>query len=653
LKEIKKGYLNMEWKLLEPILIGNKLAKNRIVMPPMETRMSTINGDITERMLDYYSERAKGGAGLIIIENTFVDNLASRSSLISSGLYSDHLIAGKNLLAEAIKENGALAIIQLSHGGRQAKGGVTAYEPVAPSAVMCSVTKRIPHALTGEEIVEIEDAFAEAALRAKQAGFDGVEVHGAHGYLIGSFLSPRTNLRNDEYGGSLKNRGRFAANIIKKIWSKVGKEFIVGYRISASEFIEGGLEPEEACGFVAYIQKDIDYISVSAGIYESQSFCNVSSTYVPAGQLIPFSLQMKKAVNIPVIAVGSFNPKLAEQTLKSGHADLIAFGRALIADPQMPNKLTAGRENDIRPCIRGNEGCLSGFYTGCVMKCEVNPACGRESEYKINKVLIPKKVLIIGGGVSGMEAARVAALMGHNVTLMEKENMLGGHLIESTRQEFKVNEAEFLAWLINQIEKSGVNVLLNTLVTNDTIIKEKPDCLVIAVGSEYIFPAIKGAEFAIIAGDILNNTSLAGKKIVVIGGGLVGAETALTLAIEKHEVVILEMMDKIVEKLEVSAGEALIRRLQHEKVRILTCHTAEEIGADYVIAKDKDGRCVTLNTDTTVLATGLESRGFTELKDIIPNTVYIGDCIEARKIYQCTHEAWNAIINTLSNRDLS
>jgi 2,4-dienoyl-CoA reductase-like NADH-dependent reductase (Old Yellow Enzyme family)/thioredoxin reductase len=639
--------MSMEWKLLEPTVIGKKHIKNRIVMPPMETRMNTIDGDVTRDMIDYYAERAMGGAGALIVEDTYIDNIASRASLLSSGLYSDHHIAGKNLLAEAIKENGALAIIQIGHGGRQVRAGATVYGAVAPSAVMCSVTKLMPQVLTMKEIAAIEDAFAEAAFRAREAGFDGVEVHGAHGYLVCSFLSPLTNLRDDEYGGILENRGRFATNIIQKIRDKVGEEFLIGYRISASEYIKGGLEPEEACRFVASIQQDIDYIHVSAGIYESPSFFNISPTYMPAGQLIPLVYQMKKAVNIPVIAVGSFNPKLAEQVLQQGYADLIAFGRALIADPFMPNKLAAGAEQDVRPCIRGNEGCISSFHSGCAIRCEVNPACGREAHYRINKVQIPKKVLVVGGGVSGMEAARIAAVMGHNVTIMEKESKLGGHMIESTRQEFKANEAEFLSWLTNQVEKNGVRILLNTLATPDVLIREKPDAVIIAIGSEYMSSTIRGTEKTLMAGEVLEDNSLAGEKVIVVGGGLVGAETALTLAMQKRRVTLVEMTDRIAEKLEDSAKAALILRLEQEQVCILTCHTVEEVGEGYIKTKNIKGEVSRIDADTVVLATGLVSRITAELKDVVPNTACIGDCIEARKIYQCIHEAWNAVINTI------
>lgn len=635
----------MNLKLLEPINIGSKVMRNRIIMPAMETRMSTISGDVKPEMVEYYTARAKGGAGAIIVENTYIDNLSSRSSLSSSGFYTDHLISGKKVLAEAIKEGGALAIIQLSHGGRQSAARANKCQPAAPSPVMCRVTRRMSRELTIEEIIKIEDSFAEAALRAEKAGFDGVEVHGAHGYLICSFLSPLTNLRKDKYGGPLVNRGRLAKNIIRKIREITGKDFIVGYRISSVEYIEGGLELEEARDFVKSIQSEIDYINISAGIYESPEFFISSSAYLSPGELISLAAEMKKNVDIPVIAVGSFNPELAESVLNDGNADIIAFGRALIADPLMPYKLKYNKKEDIRPCIRGNEGCISGFKTGCPMRCEVNPACGREAYFKMNKTLEPKKVLIVGGGVSGMEAARVADLIGHKVILVEKENRLGGHLTESTKQEFKYDTYYYLTWLKRQIEKSGISVMFNTDTTKVLIKKINPDVLIIAAGSEYFYPDIKGAQNALLAKDILEESVKADKKVAIVGGGVIGCETALTLSQKKHTVTILEMKNTIAEGHETESREVLIRRLKDESVRIYTDFKVIEIRKDFVLAKDRHGHIKSFKTDTVVLATGLKSKKITEFLNIIPETVCIGDCIKPRKIYNCVHEAWNAAIN--------
>ena len=637
---------NDEMKLLEPIIIRNKRIRNRIVMAPMEARMNTIDGDVTREMIDYYAERAKGGTGMVIVENTFIDEFASRSSFCSSGLYSDHLISGKNLLAEAIRLEGATAILQLSHGGRQASKGATKYEPIAPSEVFCISTNRKPRELSINEIIEIEDAFAEAARRAEQAGFDGVEIHGAHGYLICSFLSPLTNLRTDEYGGSLENRAQFAKNIIKKIRSQVSDSFIVGYRISACEFIEGGLEIDEACRFAAGIQKDIDYIHVSAGIYDSPSFWMSSPSYVPRGKLLPLARQMKNTVNIPVITVGSLNPQLAEQALLDGDADLAAFGRALIADPFLAKKLYENRPEDIRPCCRGNEGCVSRFNTACAMRCEVNPACGREAKYKPEKVRNPKKLLVIGGGVSGMEAARMAALLGHDVTLIEKESVLGGNLVQITQSAFKASMADFLKWLAGQLQKSGVKIKLNALGTRDLIIKENPDALIIAIGSMPVSTSIKGAENACGMEKALKNPETLGEKVVVIGGGLAGAETALSLAARGHKVTILEMTDKIADKLEPASREALLQSLIQNGVCIETETKVLEIGNGFAEVQ-KDGKEKRILADTVVLAAGFISHETGELLNIVENTICIGDCIEARKIYHCMHEAWHAVFNKI------
>ena len=627
-------------KLFEPIRVGNCTFKNRIVMPPMETRLNTISGDVTKELIDYYTERARGGVAAIIVENTFVDDKESRSSLISSGLYTDHLIRGKGLLADAIKDNGAIAIIQLSHGGRQANGKANPLQPVAPSAVMCSVTQRMPRPLSVPEIIEIEDAFAEAAARAKQAGFDGVEIHGAHGYLICSFLSPYTNKRTDEYGGSPENRGRFAKNILRKVREKVGGDFIVGIRLSGSEFIEGGLTIEDSVAFVPTINDLVDYISMSGSNYESAALHNITAMYLPGGEYIQFAQAVKKVTDKPVITVGSLDADMGEQILREGKADLIALGRALIADPQLPNKLKQRKPEEIRPCCRGNEGCISRFYRGLAIRCEVNPACGQEAAFRIKKTADKKKIVIAGGGIAGMESARIADLMGHEVILLEKSGRLGGHLVEGGAPTFKEKTSDFLDWLRLQIKKSNVNVRLNTAATPELITELQPDAFIIAVGSHYADPPIPGIECTLHADRALLD-ELDAKKIVVIGGGLVGSETALTLAELGKQVTIIEMLPEIVPDHEPGAKAALTFQLNEKNVAIQTGKKVKQITSDGVVCEDGQKVSCELVVNATGLAANCQE--VRTLSDIVPNTYVIGDCVAARKIYNATHEAWKTV----------
>ena len=310
-------------KLMEPIQVGHMTWKNRIVMAAMETRLSDPLGDVTREMCDYYAERARGGAAAIIVENTFVDNIAARSSLSSSGFYSSHLISGKYRLAQAIKAHGAAALIQLSHGGPKASGeSVPGQEPVAPSAVQFIPGRPVPRELTRDEIVEIEDAYVQAAVRAKKAGFDGVEIHGAHGYLICTFLSPRSNLRTDEYGGCLENRARFVMNIIRKVRQATGERFIVGLRLSGAEFLPGGLTIEDTTALGRMVCHQVDYIHVSAGNYESMGDWMITPMYRPSGLLLPLAAAMKQAVagsDCKVITVNSMNPFVAEKAAGDHH----------------------------------------------------------------------------------------------------------------------------------------------------------------------------------------------------------------------------------------------------------------------------------------------------------------------------------------------
>ncbi|MDN5347061.1 MAG: hypothetical protein PWP65_625 [Clostridia bacterium] len=412
-------------KLFEPGYIGRIKVRNRIVMPGIQTRGADAEGFITENLIDYYAERARGGAGLIIVQMSFAWPEARLKRGI--GLWDDKFIPGLKKLAQAVQCYGARIAIQIGSRGTNQDEGV---EEVAPSAVRASCREDVPRELTQEEITSYIEAFAEAARRVREAGFDAVEINGAHGHLISQFLSPYTNRRTDEYGGSVVNRTRFACEIIKRIRAKVGPDFPILIRMNGDDFIEGGITIEDAIEQARLFEAaGVDALDVSGGCHET-SWYVMPSYFFPQGHRVHLALPIKKAVNIPVITGGKINdPVFAEQILAEGKADFVAIGRAQVADPEWANKAREGRFKDIRRCI---------YCCNCLtwerrprlaergFSCTVNPAVLREREFVIKRAPQPKKVMVVGGGLAGMEAARVLAERGHIVELYEKNDYLGG-----------------------------------------------------------------------------------------------------------------------------------------------------------------------------------------------------------------------------------
>ncbi len=630
-----------------PFKLGKVTLRNRIVLPPMETRMSTVDGDVMQEMIDYYEAIAKGGCGLIIIENTYIDDLESRSSLASSGLSNDHLMPRKAMLAEAIKDQGCAVVMQLSHGGRQANAAATGTECVAPSAIPSEFVKRMPRALTVEEIHRIEDDFAKAANRALRAGYDGVEIHGAHGYLLSEFLSPGANKRTDEYGGSFENRLRIVDEIVDKVRAATSPDFIVGFRISVNEYLgKEGLEPDEACQFVKAIEDKLDYVHCSAGTYVTKGQGICQPVYQPAGKLLPLAEQMKKTVNIPVIAVGSLDFNRAEMALSQGQADLVAIGRQQICDHEFANKVMEERFDDIRPCCRGNEGCQSGFFKVYPMRCELNPQVGREGKYKIRKTRDPKRLVVIGGGCAGMEAARVGDLMGHDVILLEKSDHLGGHYDEAVIPPFKVKTEEYAEWQKRQLKKGGAAVVLNADTSPDAVADLKPDLVIVAVGSNYLVPPFDGKEYAMYADHALFNQDEVGSSAIVIGGGLVGCETAMTLAENKGcSVTVVEMLEGLNMNMDTSARNTMLERMDNDGIKSMCSCKVKEIVSDGIVCTNAEGEEQSLKADTVVIAMGLtadeENAAQYEHKGM--KTVRIGDCKTARSFAACTEDAWRVL----------
>jgi len=459
--------------LFEPIVLRGVDIPNRIVLPSMTTRLATAEGAITAELIRYYEARAEGGAGLITVEMCS-PAAAGRHRKHELGILHDSFVPGLRELTSRIKAAGARAAIQIGHAGGHTREDVTGVPPVAPSALPHQVQEVdvrtvVPRALTVDEIREVVTAFAEAADRARRAGFDVVEIHGAHGYLIAQFLSPLDNRRTDEYGGSLRHRARIALEVLQACRKRVG-DFPLVFRFSADEYAPGGLTLDEACELAPWlVEAGADALHVTGGCYRSRpsGALMIPPMGYPAATFLHLARAIKARVAVPVIAVGRLHdPAVVEQLLVEGQADMVALGRQLIADPEWPRKVRGGRLDEIRPCVACNT-CVDGMREGDRLHCLVNPLAARESEFELRPARRPRSVLVVGGGPAGMETARVLALRGHRVTLVNRERELGGQLRLAAKapvfQNVETDAAVLLkvvAFLGRQLAKVGVDVRL-------------------------------------------------------------------------------------------------------------------------------------------------------------------------------------------------
>lgn len=635
------------WKLLEPVDIGRVRFRNRMVMSPMLTCMATDDNLVSPQMLAYYEARARGGIGAIISEYTYIDKLASKARGHQLGNHDERCVPGLSSLADAIRSEGAQPILQLCHAGRQSSVKYTGVQPVAPSAL--ANLGEVPREISSAEIEQIESAFAEAAERAQRAGFCGIEIHGANGYLLSQFLSPSTNHRRDRYGGSLENRARFSLATVGRIRARVGTDFLVGYRMNGCDYLDNGISLEDAVQFARMLeQAAVDYIHVSAGMQESWHYV-VQPMYIPDACLVHLAQAVKEGVNVPVISVGAHTVSTAEKALREQKADLIAFGRSLIADPELPEKLKAGKPEDIRPCIRGNEGCVSNTRIDHAIHCEVNPAAGREREFVLKPAAVHKNVLVVGGGIAGLEAARLAATMGHRVSLLERSGQLGGHLIEGSVPRFKDTVKRLLAWSIAQTTSLGVDIRLNTEGTPGFVEQYKPDVLVIAVGSDFVVPKVEGIDRSsvLFPDEAFLEQKPIGRTVAVVGGGTVGCELALYLR-EEHgrEVVLVEQEERLIPGADFINRIAIMDRLEKAGVKQYTGCRLEQITPSAIVCRRNGTDSESIEVDSVVLSLGVRARkGSAErLGGLVENTKVIGDCCEGRDIYHSIEDAWKALL---------
>ncbi|MBR4745055.1 MAG: FAD-dependent oxidoreductase [Oscillospiraceae bacterium] len=644
--------------LFSPFKIGGVELRNRVVMAAMGMSQSD-NGFVNKAVLNHYAARAEGGVGAVVVEVTCVDaplGLNTNGMLV---IDDDKYIPGMRQLSDVIHEGGAKAFLQISHTGRGARRAIIGQQPVGPSAVpmpysfMMGLGNETPRALTVDEIHDIEEKYAQAALRAKKAGFDGVEIHSVGYYLGQQFLSSTANVRTDEYGGSRENRVRFHLNIIRRIRELCGSDFAIIVKVSVIEMgKDGGISLADGVYFCKRFQQaGVDALEILAGKWSSEAGKNEKpeSAY-PDCMAVALCSLMKagiflttgKKAKIPMIGGGrAQNPVEAEEALKKGKCEMIFIGHALLVQPDLVNLIEQDREDEIRPCI-GCGHCIDHqLQHGGKAICSGNAVLARgDNDYMIPPAETKKRVVVIGAGVAGVEAARIAAKRGHEVDLYEKDNEIGGQMNVACVPPFKQHLGLLKPYLERQLELTGVNVHLGKEMTRDDILALNPDAVVCATGVKPARLPIPGVERAVHAKRILRGEAT-GKRVVIVGGGSVGCETAELLATKGKTVTVVEMLGELASNTGKTAQTILIGHLKSRGVKLLTGCRVERIDEACVLCKKKDGEEFTVPADTVVLAVGdvPETSLFDSLKDdglelynigdangggIIPNAVYEG-----------------------------
>lgn len=635
-------------KVFEPIQVGALTLKNRLVVSAMLTNLAAADGSATESYIAYHEAKARGGWGLIITEDYPIAPNAGTSKTLPM-IYNDTLAASHAKLAERVHAAGGAIFVQLYHAGRETTSAVTGEQPVAPSAIKDPTMPEIPRELSKSEIAEIIEQFATNAYYVKKAGFDGVEIHGASGYLVGEFLSPFSNKRSDEYGGTIRGRAKFAIDLVKAMREKVGPDFPISFRLCTAEYVDGGLTIEETKVIARLLEEaGVDLLHCTQGVYASRPV--ITPPYmIPRASFVDNAAEIKKVVSIPVVAVGGINDiDLADEILISGKADMVTMARASLADPELPNKAQAGEYDRILHCIGCVQGCQGENSKGNHVRCLVNPCTAMETEYDLSPAVQQKTVWVIGGGVSGCAAAIAAARKGHRVTLCERNNKLGGQWNLAAVPLGKGGFTSLVRWQAQELVRLGVTVLLNKEVSAEEIRTAAPDVVLVASGSQPLVPPVDGLKdglsngIVVTAQDVLAGKASAKGRIAVIGGGLVGAETAEWLAAEGNVVTLVEMQSEIVKDGVGNPKMLLIKSLHDHGVTVMT--DTKVLAVDGTgMTVEHDGLELSLNDlDVIILAAGV--RPYHPLAEALadyPGEVRcIGDAAQAKNGYRNIQEAF-------------
>ena len=641
---------------LSPFKFGSVVVKNRIEFGPASHMLASHDGYVTREMIAYYQNIARGGAGIVTIGESPIDLGYAQAHQFQLNLGDDKVINGLSVLAEAVHRYGAKISIEIAHSGRFT---LNSRETIGPSPIPTSLEEMLARQqgrpvfrvieMDQEMIDTVINGFAEATYRCLRAGFEMVMIHGGHGHLISQFLSPYSNKRVDCYGGSLENRARFAIEVLTEIRKRVGNKLALEYRISANELVAGGMQEEDTIEFVKMIEDKIDLLHVSAGVLSDNWTLPhmIQPTYLPHEYNVHRAEKLKEALNVPITTVGSISSiEAADRIIAEGKADIVAMVRSILADPEIVNKEMHG-QTDSRPCLR----CFTcnkqtrNFYP---IRCSVNPVLGRESHYAdVRQAKEKKRVIIIGGGPAGMQAALTASYRGHEVVLYEKTDRLGGNLILAWALEIKNDMKRYTEWLVHKTENTpGITVNLNTEATAERVISDKANVVIVAVGADPIPADFPGASKPNVfwVGDVNVGNAKVGEIVVVIGGGFTGTETALQLAKDGKKVTVIDILEYT--ELQADWPRGLAEQSEEYSVRFQTGMRVEEITDKGIIAIDNKFKRVTIAADTVILSLGFEPRIATvnQFKNLTADVYIIGDCMKARTVKEAVHDGFNVAV---------
>ena len=663
---MKKEYKH----IFEPFTVRRMTLKNRIMMTPMGTNYGEQSGEMSFLHISYYEQRAKGGTGLIMVENASVDSPEGSNGTTQLRIDHDNFIPRLFKLTETIHKHGTCIGIQLNHAGASAQSARTNMQPVSASNIPSKEGGEIPRPLEKDEIMRIVKKYGEAAKRAQTAGFDCVEIHAGHSYLLSQFLSPLTNKRTDEFGGSAENRARFARLVMEEVRKQVGPFFPIFLRISADEFLEGGNTLDDCLDYLQYIEKEADVIDVSCGLNGSIQY-QIDSNHFPDGWRSYMAKAVKERYNKPCVTMGNIrDPHVAEDILARGDADLIGIGRGLIADPEWVNKVEFGDVCDIRKCISCNIGC-AGNRIGInrPIRCTINPAVAEGEDYKKHKVVKPCNVVVVGGGTAGMEAACTAAEVGCTTFLIEKKPYLGGLAAEISKIPDKKRLSDFPNYMIHRTNKLRNLFAFTNMEADVNFIKSlKPNVIVNATGSSPLLPPISGLHenlgkegskvYCIL--DMIEHINdypddMTGKKVVVIGGGAVGLDVVEYFAPRGADVSIVEMMPVIGNGIDPVSKVDINTLMKKYNVKQMPNTALKEVRPDnFLVELNGEQRELPFDYGFVCLGMKAEHPVLQQIREAFEDDdsieiVNIGDSVRARRIIDGTEEGRN-ILNTLRKR---